>query len=356
MDTGVKISGIAHGVLIGIAAFGMPLFSADNDNTIRISEVSLITSDEFAAMSSGNTAPAAKPAEIQPTPTETTPTEPTPEPEVDTPVGEVETDPIAPIAQTENVGELQPLTDEPASPKAAKTISNAVVEAPTDPVKPTLAPKPAVIEAPSKVDPPQPTPKPEVAAAQESTTKIVTEADKPDSKLAPARSARPQGRPKNLKLAEKPKPAIKPETKTAESDPVAEPAVDPIAAAIAADLAAAVAEAANQPADVAGPPMTGSETAGLVFAIQQCWNVPVGLENDASNIITMGVKLTREGRLAEEPRKLAPQGGSAAGILQAYESARRALIRCQPYDLPIEKYETWKEIEIVFNPQQMVLR
>jgi len=156
-----------------------------------------------------------------------------------------------------------------------------------------------------------------------------------------------------LKLAEIPKPAPKPEPA---EKPASDPVADAIAQAIADDLASAAAEAASTPAAVAGPPMTGAETSGLVFAIQQCWNVPVGLENDASNVITMGVKLTRDGYLEEEPRRLAPLAGSAAGILQAYESARRALHRCQPYDLPAEKYEQWKEIEIVFNPQQMVLR
>jgi hypothetical protein len=95
---------------------------------------------------------------------------------------------------------------------------------------------------------------------------------------------------------------------------------------------------------------------GLVFAIRDCWNVPIGLENDASNIITMQIRLNRDGSLDGEPRRIAPLSGSATGILQAFESARRALHICAPYDLPADKYETWREIEIVFNPQQMVRR
>ena len=72
--------------------------------------------------------------------------------------------------------------------------------------------------------------------------------------------------------------------------------------------------------------------------------------------VTLGISLTKDGRLAEEPRRVAPLSGSASGILQAYEAARRALIRCQPYDMPADKYETWREMEIVFNPRNMVLR
>lgn len=344
MDTGFKISAVAHSVLIGVAMFGAPLFSSDTDNTIQISEVSLITAEDFASLASGAVSTSApQPDQVQPAPQD-------PAPEDPEPVGEVDTEPTAPIAPVENLGELNPDSTELAPPKPAKTVSNQVVEAPTDPVKPEASAQPSVIEVPTPAEPKKPDPKP-AAAAKESTTKIVTEADKQDSVLAPTSSSRPKGRPKNLKLAEAEKPAPKPEP-----TPKSDPAADAIAAAIAEDIANAASEPSSQPAAVAGPPLTGGETSGLVFAIQQCWNVPVGLENGSSNIVTMSVKLTRDGRLEEEPRRIAPLSGSAAGILQAYEAARRALIRCQPYDLPPEKYETWREIEIVFNPQQMVLR
>ena len=333
MDTGIKISGIAHGVLIGVAMFGAPIFSADDEKTIQISTVSLITTEDFDVMATGNTAPAAPTSDaVLPAPSDAEPIENEPD-------GDVDLDPTAPIAQTENIGALEPQTSEPAPPKPAKTISNTVVETPTDPVKPLPTPQ----------EPPKPEPD-AASAPKESTTKIVTEADESESKLAPSSSSRPRGRPKNLKVAEAPKPKPKPEAKPAK------PAEDAIAKAIAEDLARALAEESSQPAATAGPPMTGAETSGLVFAIQECWNVPVGLENDSSNIITMGVKLKRDGTLEEEPRRLAPLSGSAAGILQAFDAARRALFRCQPYDLPAEKYETWREIEIVFNPEKMVLR
>ena len=47
MDIGVKISGAAHAILIGIAIFGAPIFSSDEENPIQISEVSLISLEEF---------------------------------------------------------------------------------------------------------------------------------------------------------------------------------------------------------------------------------------------------------------------------------------------------------------------
>ena len=43
-------------------------------------------------------------------------------------------------------------------------------------------------------------------------------------------------------------------------------------------------------------------------------------------------------------------------MIQAYEAARRAVLRCQPYKLPADKYETWREMEIELDPSEMVLR
>ncbi|MDE0766023.1 MAG: cell envelope biogenesis protein TolA, partial [Amylibacter sp.] len=80
MDAGFKISGFAHLVLIGIAIFGAPLFSSDEENAIQISEVSLITLEDFASLTS--VAPPVsetliniiKPVEVEPTPVEVEPT------------------------------------------------------------------------------------------------------------------------------------------------------------------------------------------------------------------------------------------------------------------------------------------
>ena len=118
MDTGIKISGVAHGVLIGVAMFGAPLFSADSDKTIQISEVSLITSDDFAAMSSGSTAPVTpKPDAVLPEATKAEPIEAAD-------VGDVDLDPTAPIAQTENIAELTPTNSDSARHKTANTNPN----------------------------------------------------------------------------------------------------------------------------------------------------------------------------------------------------------------------------------------
>ncbi|MDZ4134880.1 MAG: energy transducer TonB, partial [Paracoccaceae bacterium] len=43
---------------------------------------------------------------------------------------------------------------------------------------------------------------------------------------------------------------------------------------------------------------------------------------------------------------------------QAYEAARRAIIRCGAtgFKLPAEKYDQWRNIEMVFNPEKMRIK
>ncbi len=186
----------------------------------------------------------------------------------------------------------------------------------------------------------------EAQAPKEAATEIVTEAEKP-SEFAPTTSRVPRSRPRDL--AER---VAKDNTPEPEVEPVAE---DNTADEIAAALAAAEAEN-NKPAVPKGPPLTGGEREGLVLAVQQCWNVPIGLQDADDLAVVIAIELTQDGKLKGNPKLIEPAGTPTGSIRQAFEAGRRALIRCAPYDLPAEKYEQWRQIEVVFNPKEMVLR
>ena len=84
MDIGVKISGTAHAILISIAIFGAPIFSSDEENPIQISEVSLISLEEFELLTKENMPvfqSEPEPEVQEPEPEPEVP-EPEPEPEV----------------------------------------------------------------------------------------------------------------------------------------------------------------------------------------------------------------------------------------------------------------------------------
>ena len=86
--------------------------------------------------------------------------------------------------------------------------------------------------------------------------------------------------------------------------------------------------------------------------MQLCWNPPVGVENGIDNTLILGLKFNIEGKLTESPVNLTPYSG--VGSLQAFEAARRAVIRCSPYDeLDPELYDGWKELNIKINVKNL---
>ena len=161
MDIGVKISGTTHAILIGIAIFGAPIFSSDKENPIQISEVSLISSEDFAALTSSNIPILKQPEPVveepepvveepEPVIEEPEPVVEEPEPVVEEIISDSEENPIAPISTEDNIGELNQETNESAPPKPAKVISNIAVEAPKETIKPEMKPEPSVVEVEKK--------------------------------------------------------------------------------------------------------------------------------------------------------------------------------------------------------------
>ncbi len=331
MQTGTKISGALHAGCLGLAVFGVDFFDSTDSTPIQISEVSIISSDEFATLqtTAPETAPEAEKApEInEPKPREEKApeivqpeklVEPKPEPEEQVAIAAPEPTPA-------------PRIDKQSAPKpdsSAKEAETTVKEAAPD-------------EAAEKVEEAK-----QEQAPKEAATEIVTEAEKL-SEYAPTTSSVPRSRPKGIKPkiaeVETPEPKEEPKDNTADE--------------IAKALAQAEKEVQeNKPAVPVGPPLTGGEREGLVLAVQKCWNVPVGLQNADNLAVVIGIELNLDGKLAGAPKLLEPSGTPTGALKQAFEAGRRALIRCAPYDLPQDKYEQWRQIEVVFNPEKMVLR
>ncbi|MGB3556812.1 MAG: cell envelope integrity protein TolA, partial [Jannaschia sp.] len=107
-----------------------------------------------------------------------------------------------------------------------------------------------------------------------------------------------------------------------------------------------------------GPPLTQGEQDGLRVAVSACWVVDPGAPS-ASVVVTLAFDMDRDGNPRTDTiRQLGASGGDGAATQRAFESARRAVIRCANggYALPVEKYEQWREIEMTFDPTTMRLR
>ena len=86
--------------------------------------------------------------------------------------------------------------------------------------------------------------------------------------------------------------------------------------------------------------------------------VDVGSQS-ANVTVTVAFDMEPSGRVVGSSlRMLSASGGDGAAVDTAFQSARRAILRCQGdgYNLPAEKYEQWKSVEMTFNPEGMRIR
>ncbi|MDA9248850.1 cell envelope biogenesis protein TolA, partial [Amylibacter sp.] len=251
---------------------------------------------------------------------------------------------IAPIADEDNLGELTPEFNENAAPKAAEIISDVSNEAPEEPadigaLKDTLFEKVnGADEEKLEIELNENTP------AEESTTQIVTEAEEQKSDLVPSRTSKPKSRPRNLKTTKQitTKPKLKPkEVVEAEKDTTAESILESL-------------KEKKEPELFLNLTPAQKESVGNIIRnkMRLCWNPPVGVENGLTNVMILGLKFDIDGKLVESPVNLTPNSG--VGSLQAFEAARRAVIRCSPYnELDPKIYDGWKELNLKFNPKNM---
>lgn len=91
-------------------------------------------------------------------------------------------------------------------------------------------------------------------------------------------------------------------------------------------------------------------------AIQKCWNVGALSSVALQVTVKVGFSMLADGKLdTASIRQVSASGGSSDAVSQAYEAARRAIIRCgaRGFDLPANKVDQGHEIVMEFNPKQM---
>lgn len=90
--------------------------------------------------------------------------------------------------------------------------------------------------------------------------------------------------------------------------------------------------------------------------VAPCWNPPIGGADVAEMTAVLRIRLNRDGTVAAPPEFVSQTGATAAN--QAYarafvETARRAVLRCTPLQLPDDLYVHWREFELNFDPRLM---
>lgn len=341
MQTGTKISGIAHLGLIAVAIFGGAFRS--EPLPFEVHEVSVISSEDFAALSAPRQPPEI--AEEPTAPAEPEPAEPVaetpkpiarPEPE---PV-QAEPEPVPEPAEPDDAVVLEPT----ATPDIDRVAPEPVITPPED-AKPDIVEQAEVTpdegaETPQEVQ--------DATAPEQATDRIVTEAVD-TARLAPLRSPRP---PRSRPTPPAPTPVAEP---TPPSEPA--PGTSTVSAVNAA-LAEALAGPATEPDAPVGPPLSAGEKDALRVAVSQCWNVDVG-GRSSQVVVTVAMSLDQSGKVVgNSVRLVGSEGGNDQSAQTAFQAARRAILRCQKngYDLPAEKYAQWRDIEMTFNPERMRIK
>ena len=100
------------------------------------------------------------------------------------------------------------------------------------------------------------------------------------------------------------------------------------------------------------PELSQDEMNALQARLQRLWNPPVGFLQAGSVNITVRIILGRDRRLVGGPQVLT--SGKGPMFEAARDAAIRALYQAQPFDmLRSETYETWRDMEVVFDPRLM---
>ena len=387
VSTGTILSGIGHAVLILWVILGDWLFAAQDTPEIAVTTMTMMTSAEFDAMKAAVASPPrpqAKP-QLETPPQEVAPPEPV-VPDVPAPEPQPEPDPQP---APDPAPEVLPEPDPAAEPQPIEVPEPIAPSAPEEQILPSVSPEVQPEAQAADIVSPEPTPQPEPdvetstdptqatsdvptedpvevpedtneTVAVETGDVIKTEAnqDQTDA-LGLQTSLRPKSRP------------ARPEPDAVAEDPPPEPATEDTAqtdADVQDALEAALNEVVEEPAadsgseavasPAGGDPMSEGEIGDFRRAIGNKWNL--GSASTDALRTTIVIRVTFGPDAAPQGFELIESDGpSAAATQTAFEAARRAIIRASGdggIPLPPEKYETWKVLELEFNPTGMRLR
>ena len=94
-------------------------------------------------------------------------------------------------------------------------------------------------------------------------------------------------------------------------------------------------------------------------AVAECWNIGAMSSAALSTIVVVEMELTRDGKpVANGIKMLGFEGGDETSAERAFETALRAILKCgtQGFELPKNQFETWRRVELTFNPDKMRVR
>jgi outer membrane biosynthesis protein TonB len=275
-------------------------------------------------------------------------------PEESLPVDIISSDQLAHVMAGMKSGKKEnpkPLVEKVAEAKPVEDAVGKISEKPPVVTDTTPPPQPKPVEKPveQKVEPPKPVaeakpkeePKPVEKKVEPQTVDPIAEALKKEEK---------KPLPKPQVQATTPPPPQKPKERIFDQSKIAAllDKRDPARQATTGDTInsnAALGLSKGKSAD-------NSATWGSMFQsqVERCWKKPYGGVESQNPEAAFTIRLKRDGTLEGMP---APEGTPATPYLRVYqESALRAIIECQPYNLPAAYFDEWKYFTPVFTERK----
>ena len=242
----------------------------------------------------------------------------------------------------------KPLVEKVAEAKPVDDAVGKVTEKPPVVTDTTPPPQPKPVEKPveKKPDPPKPVAE---AKPKEEPKPVEKKPDTPDP-IAEALKKEEKKPPPKPQAATPPPQPQKPKERTFDQTKIAAllDKRDPSHQAATGDTVnsnAALGTSKGKAAD-------NSATWGAMFQqqVERCWKKPFGGIESQNPEAAFSIRLKRDGNLEAAP---VPEGTPATPYLRVYqESALRAIIECQPYNLPAAYFDEWKYFAPVFTERK----
>lgn len=250
---------------------------------------------------------------------------------------------LVPVADIRNLAPATEKAPEP-EPPAPEPEPEPVVEEPlpTPPVEDSPTPPPPPKPQPPAPTPPEPAVPPPPARPQEKP--LPPAPKKPDP---------PQKKPQPKKQEEK--PSLESVLKNLEArDPAPKPKVNRLEDVLNKVKPTAPARSNAQQYNPAVP-LSMTELDLIRRQIQRCWNIPAGVRNARDLQVPLRIRIASDGTVQDveivEQNRYLSDGVYRAAV----DSAGRAVWQCSPLQgLPAHKYESWKHMELVFDPREML--
>lgn len=340
MRNSVVISSVMHVAIFLFAWFGLPKLRSD----VQVEQLVIVDMVEIGEITNAPTAAPKQPKKEDPKPEMPTPAPakaeqplPPPPPPPPPPAQQQAALPPPPAPKPQ---EPAPKPEPAPAPKAEPVPAPKAEPAPTPKPEPKPAPEPAAI-TPAPAPAPKPRPRPEPETKPAPPPKPVQKAETPEK---PKKQDPQQDFTRLLKTLEKTQPAA-PEAKPQEKKDALKD--------VLANLESPIRSKSDKPFDPTLK-LSVSEIDAVRRQIAQCWNVPAGAKNAEELVVELDLRMNPDGTVRDATIVDKLRMASDPVFRSAAESARRAVLSCGALKLPLDKYESWKDITMTFNPRDIL--